>query len=58
MAELLVFGSRVREIIKKGKMNMSGDFAAALSKKVEGLIKEAIQRAKANGRKTVRPYDL
>ena len=58
MAELLVFGSRAREIIKKSKMNMSGDFTKALSKKVEELIKNAVQRAKANGRKTVRPYDL
>ncbi len=58
MAELLVFGSRVKEIIKKSKMNMGGDFAKALSKEVEALVKKAIQRAKANGRKTVRPYDL
>ena len=58
MAELLVFGSRVKEIIKKSKMNMSGDFTSALSKKVEQLVKEAVQRAKSNGRKTVRPYDL
>jgi len=58
MAELLVFGSRVKEIIKKNKMNMSGDFTKALSKKVEELVKDAIKRAKSNGRKTVRPYDL
>ena len=58
MAELLVFGSRVKEIIKKNKMNMSGDFTKALSKEVEKLVKEAVQRAKSNGRKTVRPYDL
>ena len=58
MTEMLVFGSRVREIIKKQKMNMSGDFLKGLSKKVEGLVKEAAARAKANKRKTVRAYDL
>ncbi len=39
-------------------MRVSGDFAAALSKKVEELVMEAAKRAKANGRSTVRPYDL
>ena len=58
MAELLVFGSRVKEIIKKQKMNMSGDFLNGLSKKVESIVKEAAARAKANKRKTVRAYDL
>jgi len=58
MAELLVVGSKVREVIKKGDMNMSGEFLDALSKKVEGEVKRAIERAKANGRKTVRENDL
>jgi len=58
MAELLVVGSKVREVIKKGDMNMSGEFLDALSKKVEEEVKRAIERAKANGRKTVRENDL
>ncbi|MBT4541182.1 DUF1931 domain-containing protein [Candidatus Woesearchaeota archaeon] len=38
--------------------NVSGDFADALNKKVEHLIKEACTRAEANSRKTVMAKDL
>lgn len=38
--------------------NVSGDFAPALDKKVEQLIKDACARAEANGRKTVMAKDL
>ncbi|MCD6547088.1 MAG: DUF1931 domain-containing protein [Nanoarchaeota archaeon] len=58
MAELLVVGSKVRNVIKKAKCNMSGDFIKALSKEVENLVKKACMRAKANKRKTVRAADL
>ncbi len=58
MAEILVVGSKVRKLIKKAKMNMAGDFIKGLSKEVEGLVKKAATRAKANKRKTVRAADL
>jgi histone H3/H4 len=58
MSELLVVASKVREVIKKGKMNMAGDLAKGLSAKVELKVKNAIERAKSNGRKTVRANDL
>ena len=58
MAEMLVVGSKVRAVVKKNKMNMSGDFLKALSKEVENLVKKAVARAKANKRKTLRPADL
>ncbi|OYT43744.1 MAG: DUF1931 domain-containing protein [Candidatus Aenigmarchaeota archaeon ex4484_56] len=58
MAEMLVVQSKVKDVVKEEDMNMSGDFAEALSTKVEKLIKDAIERAKANGRKTLRGYDL
>jgi len=58
MSELLVVASKVREVIKKGKMNMAGDFAKGLSVKVEEAVKRAIERSKSNGRKTVRSNDL
>jgi len=38
--------------------NVAGDFAEALSKEVETMIKKAADRAKANGRKTITPRDL
>lgn len=58
MAEMLVVQSKIKEISRKMDMNMSGDFAEVLSKKVEAMVKEAGNRAKANGRKTLRGYDL
>jgi histone H3/H4 len=38
--------------------NVSGDFAEALNKKVEQMIKDACSRAEANGRKTVMAKDI
>jgi len=58
MGDVLVVQSKVREVVKNADVNMSGDFVDALSKKVEEMIKQAINRAKANGRKTIRGYDL
>lgn len=58
MAEMLVVQSKVKEFISKQDMNSSGDLADALSGVVEKLLTRAIERAKANGRKTVRPEDL
>ncbi|MEA3254413.1 MAG: DUF1931 domain-containing protein [Candidatus Altiarchaeota archaeon] len=56
MAELLVVKSKIKDYV--GDMNVSGDFAGALSEKIEGLIRDAAERAKANGRKTVQARDL
>lgn len=58
MADILVVGSKVREAVKTGNMNMAGDFPAGLSAEVSAMIKKAIARASANGRKTVRASDL
>ncbi|MFH0715134.1 MAG: hypothetical protein V1847_05180 [Candidatus Diapherotrites archaeon] len=58
MAELFVVTSKVKEAISKSDMNCAGDAAEALSAKVEWKIKRAVERAKANGRKTVRPEDF
>jgi len=56
MADSLVVRSKIKEYVKD--FNVSGDFSEALSKKCEDLIKEAIERAKANGRRTVQSRDL
>lgn len=58
MSEILVVQSKVKEEIGKADMNCSGDLAEALSTVVEKKLARAIERAKANGRKTVRPEDL
>lgn len=39
-------------------MMSSGDLAEAASKQLEDALKQAVSRAKENGRKTVRPCDL
>ena len=57
MADLLVVGSKVREAVKNAGMNMAGDFPAGLSAEVDAMIKKAVERAKSNGRKTVRAAD-
>ena len=56
MGELLVVRSKIKEVAKG--MNVAGDFADALSDKVEMLIKEAMRRSKENKRSTIQPRDL
>ncbi len=53
---MLVVKSKVKGAAKG--FNVAGDFVDHLSKRVEGLIKDACRRAKDNGRKTVQPRDL
>ncbi len=55
MAELFVVRSKIKECTK---CNVAGDFADALSKRVEQLIREAERRATENGRKTLKPIDI
>lgn len=55
MSELLVVRSKLKEFTE---LNVAGDFADALSKMVEMKIKKAEERAKGNGRKTLKPIDL
>ena len=54
----LVVTSKVKALIKTQKMNMAGDLGAGLDKKVSDIVQTACERAKANGRKTVRTADL
>lgn len=53
-----VVASKVKELLKKQGMMSSGDLADAASSMLEDALKKASARAKANGRKTVRPEDL
>lgn len=53
---MLVVKSKIKEIVKE--VNVSGDFAEALDKVVEELVGKAVERAKANGRRTVQARDL
>ncbi|MBI2662956.1 DUF1931 domain-containing protein [Candidatus Woesearchaeota archaeon] len=56
MAEMLVVRSKIKNFSQG--CNVGSDFAEALSKKVEDLIKDAARRAKANNRNTLKERDL
>lgn len=53
---LIVVKSQVKEVIRS--YNISGDFVDVLDKKVKRLIEDAVERAEANGRKTVMGRDI
>jgi histone H3/H4 len=52
----LIVKSRIKEAVKE--LNVAGEVAEALNRKVEQLLKEAVERAKANGRRTLQARDL
>lgn len=52
----LVVRSKVKSVVKG--MRFSGDFFEGLDKRVADKVKMAAERAKKNGRATIRPYDL
>jgi hypothetical protein len=56
MGKSLVVKSAVRVHLKG--MRASGDFFKALDKAVDDMLTRGIARAKANGRKTLRPADV
>jgi histone H3/H4 len=58
MAEVLVVTSKLKDAIKAQGCNTAGDAVEAVSAKVSKMVAEAAERAKANGRKTVRGVDF
>ncbi len=56
--EILVVASKVREYIKSKGCLTSGELVSALSSKVYCCLDSAIERAKANNRKTVSAKDV
>jgi histone H3/H4 len=53
-----VVASKIKDLVKAKGMMSSGDLGDAASKMLEDALAKAVARAKANGRKTVRPEDL
>lgn len=53
----VIVKSAVREILK-GEYNVSEEFLKALDADVVALVKRAAERAKANGRKTLKARDV
>lgn len=56
--ESLCVQSKVKGLIKKSKMKCSSDVVNALNKLISTAISKGCERAKANGRKTLRAADI
>lgn len=54
---MLIVKAKIKEVVGDDA-NVSSDFAEALDKKAEQLVKDAVERAKANNRRTVMAKDL
>lgn len=57
-AASLTVASRVKDVVKAAGMRSDGNLPDAINGHVQGMLEEGIQKAKANGRATVRPHDL
>ncbi|HET9886398.1 MAG TPA: hypothetical protein VFR10_02705 [bacterium] len=58
MAETLVIQSKIRDLIKAQDCSTSAEAIDAISAEVERLVQKAVERTKANGRKTVKSSDI
>lgn len=58
MGDMYVVTSKIKDAIKSHDMNTAGDAAEGLNSRVTEMVKMAVERAKANGRKTVRAVDF
>ena len=59
MSDVLVVTSKVKKYIKeKAQFNTSADTIEALSKAVQKLCDAAVERARSEGRKTVKDRDV
>ena len=52
----LIVKSKIKEAVPE--LNVSGEVPEALNEKVISLLKDASERAKANGRRTLQARDL
>jgi hypothetical protein len=53
-----VVQSKVKDLVRNNKMKCSSDVVTGLNGLVSEAIKRGVDRAKANGRKTLRAADL
>lgn len=56
--EILVVGSKMKEVVKAAGCMSSSDLIEALSAKVHEILANAAVRARDNNRATIRPHDL
>ena len=59
MAESLVVVSKIKKMVKDAGFRTGGDYVDALSAKVDGIIKQSIEKVKnEGGKKTLGAEDL
>ena len=59
MADILVVASKIKKFVReKAGMSTSAEILEGLSRKVEQICLDAIEKARADGRKTVKGRDL
>lgn len=56
--EIVVVGSKIKDVIKEAGLRSDGELVQAVSDKVHDLLADAVERCQKNSRSTVRPYDL
>ena len=56
--EMVLVGSKVKAALRAQEVNVAAGTLEALNGMVHWYIQQAALRAKANGRKTVRPTDI
>lgn len=56
--EVVVVGSKVKDVVRSAGLRSDGDLVQAVSECVHDLLGAAIERAQSNKRGTVRPHDL
>jgi len=59
--DMLLVGSKTKDALKgsgKSRYNVSSDTLDALNEYVYWLVEQAQKKCSANGRKTIRPYDI
>lgn len=56
--ESLIVSSKAKAVLKKAKLNVAGDAFEGLNGVLYWYLEQAAERAKANGRKTVRAHDF
>jgi len=53
----VIVKNAIKDLVR-GKANVSADFYDALDSEVKAIVKKALDRAKANSRKTIQARDL
>ncbi len=56
--EIVVVGSKVKDVIRTAGLRSDGELVQAVSDHVHDMLEAAVERAQDHKRGTVRPYDL